>query len=122
MTTKDTLIRREVETQSLRFNGPFVIRIINPLAFELTLPQSYKIHPVFHVPSPQPAVPDRFPGREDPPPPPVTVGKEAETEVKAILYCRKQRRQMQYLVKWKEYLHEENSWEPEGNIYAPRLP
>lgn len=50
-----------------RFIGPFGIKIIiNPVAFELSLPQSYKIQPVFHLSLLKPAVPDSFPEREDP--------------------------------------------------------
>lgn len=47
--------------------------------------QCQSSHVCFH----KPAVSDRFPGREDPPPTPITVGEETELEVKAILECRK---------------------------------
>ena len=105
-----------------RFVGPFVIKKeVNPVAFELALPASYKIHPVFHVSLLKPAVPSPFPGREELPPPPVTIGNDAEYEVEAILDCRKRGRQTQFLVKWKGYSSEENSWEPMDNLHAPRL-
>lgn len=83
-----------------RFIGLFKIkRVINPEVFELTLPRSYKIHPVFHVSLLKPAPADHFPGREDPRPTPVTVSEETEFEAEAILDSRKRGRQTQYLVK-----------------------
>lgn len=98
-----------------RYIGPFQIkREINPVAFELSLPDSYRIHPVFHVSLLKPAIPDPFPGRVEPPPPPVTVGEETEYEVESVLDCRKRGRQTQCLIKWKGY-------PPEANLHAPRL-
>ncbi|OCT94453.1 hypothetical protein XELAEV_18012125mg [Xenopus laevis] len=44
-----------------------------------------------------------------------------EFEVEKILDSRVQSRKLQYLVKWKGFPNEENSWEPEENIHAPRL-
>lgn len=39
----------------------------------------------------------------------------------AILDCRKTKNQLQYLIKWKGYGPEENSWEPESNIHTKQL-
>ena len=105
-----------------RFIGPFEIKKkINPVTFELSLPNTYKIHPVFHVSLLKPTVTGSFPGREDPPPPPVTVGEDTEFVVEAILDSRKRCRQIQYLVKWKGYSLEESSWEPAKDVHAPKL-
>ena len=105
-----------------RYIGPFKIkRKINDVAFELDLPSSYKIHPVFHVSLLKPVVPESFPDRIEPPPTPVEIEGELEFEVEAILGCRKRGRQLQYLVKWKGYPPEDNSWEPSKNLHAPRI-
>ena len=105
-----------------RFIGPFRIqRKINAVTFELSLPNSYKIHPVFHASLLKPVTPDPFQGRMGLPPPPVEVEGEEEFEVESIVSCRKKGRQLQYLIKWRGYPPEDNSWEPSGNLHAPRL-
>ena len=105
-----------------KFIGPFEIkREINPVAFELALPESYKIHPVFHVALLKHVISSPFPGREEIPPPPVLVGDETEFEVESILDCRRRGRTIQFLIKWKGYPAEESSWEPASHVHAPRL-
>lgn len=105
-----------------RFIGPFKIkRVVNPVAFELSLPSSYRIHPVFHTSLLKPVTPSSFPGREKLPPPPINIEGEDEFEVEAIMDCRRRGGHIQYLVKWKGYPPEDNSWEPSSNIHAPRL-
>ncbi|XP_073453710.1 integrase/recombinase xerD homolog [Aquarana catesbeiana] len=70
--------------------GPFKVkRIVNPVAFELALPSSYKIHPVFHVSPVKPVVPSPFSGRKQPPPPPVKIDGENEFEVEVIIDCKR---------------------------------
>ena len=107
--------------------GPFRIkRKLSPLNYELELPNSFSIHPVFHISklrlyneserfdSFRPPLPDR------PPPEIVVEGAEAEYEVEAIRQHRekKWRGQLykQYLVKWKGYPEWENTWEWEYTI------
>ena len=46
---------------------------------------------------------------------------ETDYEVEKILDHRLFRKNKQYLVKWKDYGTEFNSWEPETNISAPEL-
>lgn len=73
-----------------RFMGPFPVkRKINEVSYELTLPDSLKIHPLFHVSLLKPAVPDPFPGRGTRPPEPIVIDGNEEFEVEAILDCRK---------------------------------
>jgi hypothetical protein len=107
-----------------RWIGPFeIIKKVNNVAFKLQLPDSLKIHPVFH----SSLLKEYVPGRTTPPPPPEMIDNEMEYEVEAILdhqdvplkkkknrnkttvYVRK------YLVKWKGYDHSYNTWEPEDN-------
>ena len=105
-----------------KFLGPFPVRRrINEVAYELELPDSLRVHPVFHVSLLKPSIPNPFPNRSTSPPDPVIVDGEEEFEVEAILDYRRRRNQNQFLIKWKGYGPEENSWEPERNIHAKSL-
>jgi hypothetical protein len=93
--------------------GPFnVVEKINDVAFRLQLPRSMgALHDVFHVSLLSPAHPNPFEGRILPPPDPVEIDDELEFEVEEILDSRIHRRRLQYLVAWKGYGPEVNSWE-----------
>jgi len=54
-------------------------------------------------------------------PPPIIIDREAEWEVEEILDSRWHRRRFQYLVKWKGYGHEHNSWESASEVFALEL-
>ena len=105
---------------SAKYIGPFVIkRVLSPLNYELELPKTLPIHPVFHVSKLKKFVEsgDAFPNRVQEPsrPIPKIVGEHEEYEVEAIRNhrLRKWKGEMhkQYLVKWKEYPEWENTWE-----------
>uniref|UniRef100_A0A803JXA0 Chromo domain-containing protein n=1 Tax=Xenopus tropicalis TaxID=8364 RepID=A0A803JXA0_XENTR len=55
------------------------------------------------------------------PPVPISVEGVDEFEVESILDSKFNRGRLQYLVRWKGYPPEENSWEPVSNIHAPQL-
>ena len=89
------------------------------MAYKLELPESLKIHPVFHVsllhPYQDPAMfSDRAPIA--PPPIPITIDDAPEYEVEKILDHRVHRRHLEYLVKWVGYPEYDASWEPEINL------
>jgi hypothetical protein len=46
----------------------------------------------------------------------VEVEGHPEYEVEQVLDQRKRGRGIQYLIKWKGYGHEENTWEPASNL------
>lgn len=98
--------------------GPFPItQVVSSNAMRLKLPKSYKIHDVINVSRLLPYHPPTIPGQEaPPPPPPIEIEGEKEYEVEEILDSRIYRNKFQYLVKWKGYSHEENTWEPESNL------
>ena len=50
------------------------------------------------------------------PPGPVNMEGHPEYEVEEILQSRKRGQGIQYLVKWKDYGNEENTWEPRRNV------
>ncbi|KAF8748095.1 hypothetical protein RHS01_11053 [Rhizoctonia solani] len=93
--------------------GPFKItERISSHAYCLELPATMKIHDVFYVgllskvhESPSQPLPER--------PPPETIEGEEEYKVEQIIDSKKQRGKWFYLIKWKGYGPEDNSWEPE---------
>jgi len=81
-----------------------------------------QLHPVFNVVKLTPAPDDPIPGRKmTDHPPPIIIDGEAEWEVEEILDSRWHRRRFQYLVKWKGYSREHNSWESVSEVFAPEL-
>ncbi|WAQ84777.1 hypothetical protein PtA15_5A350 [Puccinia triticina] len=74
------------------------------------------VHPTFHVSVLQKHTADTIEGREVEEPQPVMVEGAEEWEVAEILDYRRQRQRKEYLVAWKGYGPEGNSWEPESNL------
>ena len=93
--------------------GPFRIKEkISEVNYELELPTTMKMHPVFHVallePAPREAPVDRR-----------TTVTDEEWEVEKILDARDKGAKgggWHYLVKWKDYSNMENTWEPKQNL------
>jgi transposase InsO family protein len=114
-----TLPRNLTRKLARLFDGPFKVKAcIGDNAYELDLPASVQLHPVFNVsqlrPYEDPSA--RFPGRVVEPQPPVVVDGEEEYEVEAILAHREHRRRREYLVKWVGYPSLHNTWEPLTNL------
>jgi hypothetical protein len=87
------------------------------VSWTLQLPKNMRsVHPVFHVSMLEPSVPNTIPEREQPPPPPVEVSRDAKFEVAEILDSKIDNRchtcKLLYLVKWAGYegTDEETSW------------
>ena len=117
------LLRRYIKTtrpsDKLDFKrlGPFPIQSqVNPVAFKLKLPPSFRIHPVFHVSLLEPYHGDSSPDRRQPPPPPVEIDGVPEFEVKQILDSKVIRKRLFYLVDWEGYDPSERSWEPAEHL------
>jgi hypothetical protein len=108
-----------------KFVGPFKIKkVVSSVAYELDLPVTMKIHPVFHVSKLRkyvPSDPEMFPTRQHVirPPPDMVDGQE-EFEVEEIVdkRIRRTRRNQvaEYLVKWRGYPTSDNTWEPLSNL------
>jgi len=54
-------------------------------------------------------------------PPPIVIDGEPEWKVEEILDSRWYQRRFQYLIKWKGYGCEHNSWESASKVSAPEL-
>ncbi|CAJ0968825.1 unnamed protein product, partial [Ranitomeya imitator] len=103
-----------------RFIGPYRIsEVLNPVSFRLTLPASFAIHNVFHRSLLRRYVAPVVPSVD--PPAPVLVEGELEYVVEKILDSRISRRKLQYLVKWKGYGQEDNSWVFASDVHAADL-
>ena len=103
--------------------GPFEItEVIGPVTYWLKLPQTWKIHNVFHTALLRQYKENQIYGANFDRPPAELVEGEEFYEVENILRHRKRGRTTQYYVKWKGYPILDASWEPEysfsddGNI------
>jgi hypothetical protein len=107
-----------------KWHGPFrITKQISPVAYQLQLPDAWRIHNVFHASllTAYHETPQHRPNYIKPPP--ELIEGEHEYEVEAIvnhhLYGRK--KTLQYLLKWKGYSHADNMWEPADQVHAPAL-
>ena len=110
------LIKRATKKLTEKFIGPYVVRkIVSENAVELELPASLRIHPVVNM---RRIVKyrEQVEGQKKVPPPPVEVAGEKEYEVEEILDRQERRGKTKYLVKWKGYTAEENTWERLENL------
>jgi hypothetical protein len=105
-----------------RYIGPLKIKkVVSSVAYELELPPTLRIHPVFHVSKLKLyRNDDRYEREQVMRPAPVLVDGEQEYEVERIL-DRRERRQgrgirVEYLVKWLGYPEYESTWERESNL------
>lgn len=98
--------------------GPFkIIKRMNPVAYHLQLPASYRISSTFHVSLLKPT----YPATYTEPPPPIEIDGSPAYLVKEILSSRLRGRQLQYLFDWEGYGAEEHSWVPINDILDPSL-
>jgi len=81
-----------------------------------------QLHLVFNMVKLTPAPDNPITGRKTKDhPPPIVIDGEAEWKVKEILDSRWHWRRFQYLIKWKGYGREHNSWESASEVSAPEL-
>jgi hypothetical protein len=92
--------------------GPFEIdEVLGPVTYQLKLPESWKIHNIFHAALLRIYIKNEVYGNNYPRPlPKLLEGKEVY-KVKTILRHRKRGRGYQYYVKWKGYPITEATWE-----------
>ena len=119
ISTKDflmKLMKRATKKLTEKFIGPYVVRkIVSENVVELELPVSLRIHLVVNVRRIV-KYQEQVEGQKKIPPPPIEVAGEKEYEVEEILDRQERRGKTKYLVKWKGYTAEENTWEGLENL------
>jgi len=119
ISTKDflmELMKRVTKKLMEKFIGLYVVRkIVSENAVELELLASLRIHLVVNV---RRIVKyrEQVEGQKKIPLSPVEVASEKEYEVEEILDKQERRGKTKYLVKWKEYIVEENTWKRLENL------
>jgi len=98
------------------FVGPYKVKgIISSNAVELELPKSIKIHLVVNASRVQ-LYKLQIEGQKKTLPKPVIIEGEEEFEVEKILNKRIIRGKEKFLVRWKGYMVEEDTWENKENL------
>ena len=119
ISTKDfsmELRKRAMKKLMEKFIEPYVVKkIVSENAVELELPAVLRIHPVVNV---RRIVKYKEQVEEQKKilPPPVKVAGEKEYEVEEILDRQEKRGKTKYLVKWKGYMAEGNTWKGLENL------
>ena len=104
---------RRSEKLTEHFVGPYKVKgIVSSNAIELELPSPIKIHPVVNVSRVRPYKP-QVKGQKKIPPKPVIIKGE---EVEKIINKRMVRGREKFLVRWKGYTVEEDTWESRENL------
>ena len=94
--------------------GPFEItEVLGPVTYRLRLPNSWRIHNVFHATLLRSYKENTVYGQNFNKPPPELAEGEEVYEIETILNHRKRGRGYQYYVKWRGYPISDASWEPE---------
>jgi hypothetical protein len=102
---------------ALKREGPFEIEeVLGPVTYQLKLPESWRIHKVFHAVLLCPYRENEVYGENYIRPPLEIEEGEEVYEVEQILKHRKRGRGYEYLVKWAGYPITEALWELKSNL------
>ena len=120
--SKDVNLYIKSKKLAPKFIGPFPIeRVINPVTVRLKLPSHMRVNPVFHVGQVKPVATSSLVSNAPSPPPPRFVNGGPVFEVERIVDVRRRGRGHQYLVRWKGYPVEQQTWVPRSFILDPGL-
>ena len=107
---------RQLEKLMERFVRPYQVKgIISANAIELDLSTIVKIHPVININRVY-KYKEQVNRQRKKQPALIVIKGEKEYEVEKILNKKKFRGKDRYLVQWKGYMVEENTWEPKKNL------
>ena len=104
--------------------GPYKItEKIGTVAYRLDIPETMKVHNVFHIDLLMPYKETEAYGTPFTRRPPIIDNKEEEYEVETIRDARRygRTRKLQYLVHWKGYPNSNDSWIDHKDLHAPEL-
>ena len=110
-----------------KFVGPFFVhRCIGPVAYELELPENWKIHPVFHTSLLRPFKVTTWSQAKESAMEEVELEEDERSyEIEKILRwrytgpSRRRKRQREFLILWRNYSIDDASWIPEANFDNP---
>ncbi len=115
LSTKNLPMRQGYSKKLLpRFIGPFTVtRVINDVSVQLDLPQGLRWHNVFHA-----SLVRHYKqgGNIQAAPIPIVINGELEWEVESIVAHRPAHRSHEYLIRWKGFTSDEDTWEPESHL------
>ena len=101
----------------LKREGHFTItKVLSPIVYQLRLPKTWKIHPVFHASLLSPYRENEVHDRNFPAPPPDLINGEEEYEIEKIIRHHGTPASCSFLIRWKGYSAEEDSWVPEWDL------
>jgi hypothetical protein len=111
VTTKHWKTDRPSRKLANQMEGPYEILEQVGHSFRLKLPESMKIHPVFHAEKLRKDAGDPLPGQANPEPPPLELDDgELEYEVQEVLAVKLTRGKLKYKIHWK-------GWDPDPLWY-----
>uniref|UniRef100_A0AAY4AJZ8 Chromo domain-containing protein n=1 Tax=Denticeps clupeoides TaxID=299321 RepID=A0AAY4AJZ8_9TELE len=105
-----------------RFIGPFrITRRINPVAYQIAIPRTLRVSPVFHVSHLRKAHSSPLQPPPSRPPSPRRIDRSLAYTVRRLLDIRRRGRGLEYLVDWEGYGPADRSWVPRRDILDPAL-
>jgi transposase InsO family protein len=119
VSTKNWTTQRPSHKLDNQMDGPYTILRQVGNSYELDLPKSTRIHPVFAPELLRKAATNPLPGQINLPPEPVVIANDAEWEVQDIIAVKKTRERLYYRAKWTGY-DDDPEWYPASDFkYSP---